>query len=127
MKKTKGLTKYIDPKNVGLALASEVKKMKNVEDLGTSIYHTNQQVYLLIQSILQKKFEFTEEDLKILNQEVTKAVEGLEWFEEKGLNPMSVESIGQLVNITMHHYHQFKATRAGIALPESKEAKKLLK
>lgn len=126
MKKTQTISKYVDPKKVGLELAKEVKKMENVEDLGTAIYHTNNQMYLLIQEILRKKFEFSEKDLKELHQEATRAVEGLAWFEDKGLSPMSLHSIGQLVDVTLNHFEQFKAARAGIELPSSPSARKLL-
>ena len=39
---------------------------------------------------------------------------------------MSSNSMSSLVDVTINHYKQFKAQKAGIALPEAKEAKKLL-
>lgn len=122
----KELSKHVNPTNAGLILSEELKKMENVEHLGTSIYHTSQQFYLLIQSILLDKYGFTEKQLKELNVEVKKAVEGLAWFEEKGLNPLSPYSIAQLVDVTLHHYQEFKANKAGIELPTNKRAAKLL-
>lgn len=127
MKKNKALTKKVDAKNAGMSLVKELKKMSNVEDLGTSMYHTSQQFYLLIQSILRDKHNFSEEDLKKLNKEVTVAVEGLAWFEEKGLNPMQPSTIAQLTDIVLNHYGAFKAAKSGITLPTSNEAQKLLK
>jgi hypothetical protein len=125
-KKSKALVIPINQKNAGLSLVKELKKMENVEDLGTSIYHTSNQFYLLLQSILREKHNFTEEDLKKLNKEVIVAVEGLHWFEEKGLNPMQPSTIAQLTDIVLNHYDAFKAAKAGIALPTGREAKKLL-
>ena len=125
MKKT-SIAKYMDPSNVGMELAKELKSMKNVEDLGSSIYQTQQQMYLLIQDLLRTKFNFTDKELKDLHQEVTRAVEGLAWFEEKGLTPLSVHSIAQLTDVTLHHYNEFKAKKAGIELPSSMTAKKLI-
>lgn len=126
-KKNKALALPVNSKNAGISLVKELKNMENVEDLGTSIYHTSNQFYLLIQSILREKYEFDEEQLKQLNKDVTKAVEALAWFEEKGLNPMQPSTIAQLTDIVLNHYNQFKAAKAGITLPTSKEAKKLLK
>lgn len=125
MKKNK-LAKYITPKNAGINLVNELKTMSNVEDLGSSIYKTSQQFYLLIQSILKAKYDFSEKQLSDLNKEVTKAVEALAWFEEKGLNPISARSVAQLVDVTLNHYNQFKAAKSGIVLPTSSIAKKLL-
>jgi hypothetical protein len=126
MKKTTSITKHMNKENVGIELVKELKQMKNVEDLGTSIYHTSQQMYMLIQDLLRMKFNFTPQELKELHQEVTKAVEGLAWFEEKGLSPLSPDSIGKLVDVTLNHYNEFKAAKAGISLPNSKSATKLL-
>ena len=101
--------------------------MKNVEDLGSSIYQTTQQFYLIIQSLLKDKYSFTDEELKSLNQEITKAVEALAWFEEKGLHPISPNMVEQLTDVTLRHYQEFKASKAGIALPTGDQASKLLK
>lgn len=125
-KKASEVTKYINPKNAGLSLVEEIKSMESIEDLGTSIYQTSHQFYLVIQSILQAKFGFDEKELKDLNQEVTKAIEGLAYFEDKGLHPLSVHSAGQLVDVTMNHYETLKAARSGLELPTSKQASKLL-
>ena len=125
-KKTKAIVKSVKPSNVGLSLAKELKDFSNVEDLGTSMYHTSQQFYLIIQDLLRREFNFEEKDLSRLNREVIKGIEGLDWFEEKGLNPLSVDAVGQLVNVTLNHYQQFKAAKAGISLPVAKEARKLL-
>ena len=122
----KSITKSVTPHNVGISLVKELKKMNNVEDLGTAMMHSSQQLYLLIQDILRTKYDFTEKELKELNQEVTHAVEGLAYFEEKGLNPMTPTSIAQMVDVTMNHYKTFQAARSGLTLPTSKEATKLL-
>jgi D-alanyl-D-alanine dipeptidase len=103
-----------------------MQSLKNVEDLATATMHTSQQFYFLIQDLLRNKFMFDDHDLKELHQEVTRAVEGLAWFEEKGLTPLSPHSIGQLVDVTLHHYQEFKAKKAGIELPHSKVANNLL-
>ena len=122
MKKSKALTKKTQP----MSLVKELKKMENVEDLGSAVLHSSHQFYLLIQSILKAKYGFSDKHLQDLNKEVTHAVEGLAWFEEKGLNPLSAHSIDQMVNITMNHYTMLKAGRAGLELPTDKQAAKLL-
>lgn len=122
MKKTKALTKKTQP----MSLVKELKKMKNVEDLGTAVMHSSFQFYMLIQSILKEKYGFSDKHLADLNKEVTHAVEGLAWFEEKGLNPLSAHSIDQMVDVTMNHYTMLKAGRAGLALPTDQEAAKVL-
>ena len=126
VKKADGIMKFVNPKNAGLSLVKELKEMKNVEDLGTAIYQSSEQFYLLIQSILQEKYGFSDTHLKELNEEVRKAVEGLAWFEDKGLNPLSVKSVAQLTDVTMNHYQTLKAAKAGLELPTSKEALKIL-
>jgi hypothetical protein len=125
MPKSKKLIK-VTKQNVALDLAKEVKQMKNVEDLGTAILHSSHQFYLLIQSILKEKYNFDDKDLKDLNQEVAHSVETLAYLEEKGLNPLSAHSIDQMVDVAVNHYQMLKAARAGINLPTSPEAMKLL-
>lgn len=109
-----------------LDLVKELKNMKNIEDLGTAVLESSHQFYLLIQSILKEKYNFDDKDLKGLNQEVTHAVEGLAYLEEKGLHPLSGHSIDEMVNVTVNHYQTLKAARAGLALPTDKEATRLL-
>lgn len=121
MKKSNALQK-----KTTLNLVKDLKKMENVEDLGTAVLQSSHQFYLLIQSILKEKYSFEDEDLKNLNQEVTRAVEGLAYFEEKGLNPLSAHSIDQLVDVTVNHYQMLKAARSGLELPSDPDAIKLL-
>jgi hypothetical protein len=109
-----------------LDLVKELKSMKNVEDLGTAVLQSSHQFYLLIQSILKEKYGFNDTHLKDLNQEVAHAVEGLAYLEEKGLHPLSGNSIDQMVDVTINHYDVLKAARAGIELPTSKDAMKVL-
>ena len=111
---------------VTLNLVKELKQMENVEDLGTSVLRSAHQFYLVIQSILKEKYAFDDKNLKDLNKEVTHAVEGLGYFEQKGLHPLSAHSIDDLVGVTVNHYQTLKAARAGLELPSDKEALKFL-
>lgn len=127
MKKTKKQSKDIVKQNsVTLDLVTELKSMENVEDLGTSVLRSAHQFYLVIQSILKEKYSFEDKELKDLNQEVAHAVEGLGYFEQSGLHPLSAHSIDQLVDVTVNHYTTLKAARSGIELPVDKSAAKLL-
>ncbi len=119
----KGKAKLVTKKNLGAEL---VKIIENQEDMATAVLHSSHQFYLLIQSILKAKYGFSDKHLGELNQEVTHAVEGLAWFEEKGLNPLSAHSIDQMVDVTINHYSMLKAGRAGLALPTDQEAAKVL-
>jgi hypothetical protein len=119
----KGENKLITKKNIGSEL---VKRIEKQEDMANAVIHASHQFYLLIQSILKEKYGFDDKHLRDLNKEVTRAVEGLAWFEEKGLNPLSAHSIDQLVDVTLNHYAMLKAARAGILLPTNKEAAKVL-
>ena len=116
-------TELVTKKNVGATL---VAKIQNQEDQANAVIRSSHQFYLLIQSLLKDQFNFDDKDLKDLNKSVTKAVEGLAYFEEKGLLPLSAGSLDQLVEVTQHHYEQLKADRAGIFLPTDKKAAKLL-
>lgn len=109
-----------------LNLVKELKQMENVEDLGSAVLHSAHQFYLVIQSILKDKYGFDDTHLKELNQEITHAVEGLGYFETKGLHPLSAHSIDDLVNVTVHDYQRLKAARSGLELPTDEEATKLL-
>ena len=116
-------TKLVTKKNAGAEL---VKRVENTEDMGTAVYRSAHQFYLLLQSLLKDEFNFNDNDLKNLNKSVTKAVEGLAYFEEKGLHPLSGHSLDQLVSVTQHHYQTLRAARSGLELPVNKKAAKLL-
>lgn len=125
MPKSKTLVKTDKPETA-LNLVTELKSMKNVEDLGTAVLRSSHQFYLLIQSLLKERYDFKDKDLKDLNKEVARAVEGLAYFEQKGLHPLSAHSIDDLVSVTVNHYQTLKAARAGLELPSDKEALKFL-
>ena len=116
-------TTLVTKKNAG---AEIVARINSKEDMVTAVYQSSHQFYLLIQSLLKEKFNFDDDDLKNLNKEVTKAVEGLAYFEEKGLHPLSGHSLDQLVDVSMHHWDVLKAARSGLELPVNKKAAKLL-
>ena len=122
MKKSRALTKKTQP----MSLVKELKKMENVEDLGSAVLHSSHQFYLVIQSILKEKYGFSDKHLQDLNKEVTHAVEGLGYFESKGLHPLSAHSIDDLAKVTIYDYQRLKAARSGLELPTDKEAAKLL-
>jgi hypothetical protein len=133
MKKSKSITvKTKKPEDsivqskITLDLVKELKEMKNVEDLGTSVLRSAHQFYLVIQSILKERYSFDDKELKELNKEVAHAVEGLGYFEQNGLHPLSAHSIDELVDVTVNHYTTLKAARSGIELPVDKTAAKLL-
>jgi hypothetical protein len=134
MKKSKAITvknpdqtgMVLDRGKTTLNLVKELKDMKNVEDLGTAVLQSSHQFYMLIQSLLKEKYGFSDKHLKELNKEVTHAVEGLAYFEERGLNPLSTHSIDQMVDVTLNHYDMLKAGRAGIELPTNQDAARLL-
>ena len=119
----KSETKLVTKKNVGSEL---VKRVENTEDMGTAVIKSAHQFYLLIQSILKAKYGFSDKHLTEFNKEVARAVEGLAYFEEKGLNPLSAYSLDQLAGVSLNHYQMLKAARSGLTLPTDKEAAKLL-
>lgn len=126
MKKSRKDKDIVVTSKVTLDLVKELKQMENVEDLGTSVLRSAHQFYLVIQSILKEKYAFDDKELKSLNKEVAHAVEGLSYFEQKGLHPLSAHSIDELVDVTVNHYTTLKAARAGLELPSDKDAAKLL-
>ena len=125
MPKFKALAKTDKPE-VALNLVTELKSMKNVEDLGTAVLRSSHQFYLLIQSLLKERHGFDDKDLKDLNKEVARAVEGLAYFEQKGLHPLSAHSIDGLVDVTVNHYKTLKSARTGLKLQSDKDAFKFL-
>ena len=116
-------TTLVTKKNAG---AEIVARINNKEDMVTAVYRSAHQFNLLTQSILKQKFNFEDRDLVELNKEITKAVEGLAYFEEKGLHPLSGHSLDQLVDVTVRHWDVLKAARSGLELPVNKKAAKLL-
>lgn len=124
-KKSSELSIQVSPKNAGIKLAEEVKKMESVEDLGTSIYQTNQQFYLVIQSLLVQKFNFTEDALKGLHTEVTKALESLASFEDRGLVPLSYHDVGILTDLVLNKFTDMKVKRIGFDVPNAIETKRI--
>lgn len=124
MPKSKKL--QITKAGAGMNLVKELKSMENVEDLGTAVLQSSHQFYLLIQSLLKQRYDFSDKELKDLNKEVTHAVEGLAWLEEKGLHPLSAHSIDGMVDVTLNHYKVLKAARSGLELPSDPNAIKLL-
>lgn len=113
----------VDKKNVGSEL---VKRIQTQEDMSNAILQSSHQFYLLLQSLLKDQFNFDDKDLKRLNKEVTHAVEGLAYFEDNGLHPLSGRALDDLINVTVRHYEQLKANRAGLELPTNPKAFKLL-
>ena len=113
----------ITKKNIGNEL---IKRIETKEDMANATIRASHQFYMLIQSLLKSKYGFDDKELKNLNHEVAHAVEGLQYFEDKGLNQLSAYSLDQLADVTLNHYDQLKAARAGLELPTDKNAVKLL-
>jgi len=131
LKKSIVLKKETGIKNIGktkwtVDLVDRTDKIATTEDLATTMIQTAHQFNLMTQSILQNKFGFTDKELKDFNNELAHALEGLAYFEEKGLHPLSLYSLNQVVDITMNNYKVLKAARSGISLIADKDAAKLL-
>lgn len=107
-------------------LVDKTDKIESTEDLANTMLAASHQFNLLSQSILQQKFGFTDKDLNDFNRELAHSLESLAYFETKGLHPLSLHSLNEVVDITMNNYQKIKAARAGLTLPTDKDAAKLL-
>ena len=126
IKKENGEIKKIGNTKWTIELIDKTNKIATTEDLANTMIQTSHQFNLVTQSILQQKFGFDDKDLKDFNKELSHALEGLAFFEDKGLHPMSLHSLNQVVDVSLNNYQVLRAARAGLELPTDKEANKLL-
>ena len=107
-----------------------VAKINSKEDLGNTVLSTSQEFLLVIEDVLRRKFDFTEDDFKKLHNEIKPILKGVTEFEKDGLNLTSLHDIemigdmiegtsigGLLTEIALSRAQKERLNRAGIDTP----------
>ena len=106
-----------------------IQAIQNVEDTGTAMFQAGQQMFIAVEEILRKEFNFTDDQLRHLEKEMTILMESLGFIEEKGLTVQSREDIKRVAfqarAIALMRQKRLKDDRKQIAAPSLDDIKKL--
>lgn len=106
-----------------------IEAIQNVEDIGTAMFQAGQQMFIAAEEILRKEFNFTDDQLRHLEKEMTILMETLGYIEEKGLTVQSREDIKRVAfqarAIALMRQKRLKDDRKQIAAPTLDDIKKI--
>lgn len=107
-----------------------VREMDNKEDLATSIYHSNQEMLLVLFDCLRRYHGWDDAQMKQLKRELNDVLTGLKEYEDQGLNFLSVHDVtilgdkiqaegipGLMAGIAQAKLQKIKLTKLGMEVP----------
>lgn len=114
-KKTKNLKFELQ---VAKNMVLDVKNMKTIEDVGTSMYESGQQLVLAVEMILKNQFGFDEKQLKKLEKELYHVMMVTKYVEDRDLSVMSHYTMEMVANIAQKRtLDKFKENPSAMFLP----------
>jgi len=120
-KKESSLQEILKPSTIAPVASKEIAK---IEDVGTAMMQTGQEMMLVVEEILIRHHGFTEEKLVQFENQLKEVLSTLGEYERKGfsiLNPKDMSTIGEIAEARQA---RIEAGRAGIQLPSPQETEK---
>lgn len=116
----------VEQKNGKMELSEKhIAAFKEVERVGTSMMETAQEYTLAIEQILVEDFNFTEEQLRHMEERLREMLVTLADIERSGLSILSVHDMELVGEIAKMRYNRLLSKDSGIALPTEGQVKKL--
>lgn len=97
------------------------------EDVATSMFEAGQEMLLVVDDVLVRYFQFTEEQIKEFHKRLEPILKGVEEFEKYGFNLLSPDSVKSIGNLVQTRLIKNRMTRAGIEYPFLPGAEDFLK
>lgn len=107
-----------------------VREMDNKEDMGTAIFHANQEMLLVLFDCLRRYHGWDDVQMKQLKRELNDVLTGLKEYEEGGLSFLSVHDVtilgdkiqaegipGLMAGIAEAKLKKIKLTKLGMEVP----------
>jgi hypothetical protein len=95
-----------------------VKAIKKVENVANAQMQASQQFLLATEEVLQREFDFNEEQLRHLEEKLRYMLVSLADVERKGLSILSINDMHSIGEIAEIRQKREEEKQTGIALPE---------
>lgn len=107
------------PESKELALSPEhIKAIAKTEQVGTAMMETSQEFLIAIEEVLQREFNFDEEQLRHLEGKLSHMLVTLADVERKGLSVLSMHDMRSVGEIAQIREKRLQEKTSGVVLPE---------